>query len=336
MPRQARLDAPGLLHHVMARGLNRQKIFQDRWDYEDFLKRLSAALEKSPCEILAWALMPNHSHFLIRSGAGGLCPLMRRLLTGYAQAFNRRHHRVGYLFQGRYKSLVCEEEEYLLTLVRYIHLNPIAGGVLRSMKELESYPYTGHSALMGKRVYPWQALDEVLGRFGKQAGLARRHYETFLADGLPEVRGLAVDLLGGGLLEVLQEEARRARREEDQALRDSRVLGESDFVERVWKEAEEKDAKVRAFKRKGIDLRALAKRVSQKLHVHESQLFERGRQAPVSAAKALLIYAAVEYLGKTTLELARLTRMSLPAASKARWRGSQLARKISGWETLVN
>ena len=336
MPRQARLDAPGLLHHVMVRGLNRRSIFQDRWDYEDFLKRLAAALVKSPCEILAWALMPNHVHFLVRSGAGGLAPLMRRLLTGYAQAFNRRHHRVGYLFQGRYKSLICEEEEYLLTLVRYIHLNPIAGGVVRSMKDLERYPYTGHSALLGKRVYPWQEVDEVLGRFGRRAGLARRRYEIFLMDGLPAVRMLSVDVLGGGLLDVLQEESRHARRQEDRALQDSRVLGEGDFVERVWKQADEKDAKVLAFKRKGMDVRILAKRISQKFQIPEQRLFERGRQAAVSAAKAVLIYAAVEYLGKTTQELARWTRMSQPAASKARWRGAQLVKEMRGFDTLVN
>ena len=107
MARQARLDAPGLMHHVMARGLNRQRIFYDDRDRDDFLARIPKALERSPNEIVAWALMPNHVHFLICSGKYGIAPFFRRLFTGYALAFNRRHHRVGYLFQGRYKSIVC-------------------------------------------------------------------------------------------------------------------------------------------------------------------------------------------------------------------------------------
>jgi REP element-mobilizing transposase RayT len=113
MPRQPRLDAPGLLHHIIARGIERRPIFTDREDYDDFLTRLPVALEKSRNQVLAWTLMPNHFHLLIRSGNGGVVDLMRRLMTGYAGTFNRRHRRAGHLFQNRYKSIVCEEDSYL-------------------------------------------------------------------------------------------------------------------------------------------------------------------------------------------------------------------------------
>jgi len=99
------------MHHVMARGLNRQPIFVDDADRLDFIQRVEKALTLSPNEIFAWALMSNHLHFLIRSGLHGLSGFMRRVMTGYALAFNQRHKRVGYLFQGRFKSLVCDEEE---------------------------------------------------------------------------------------------------------------------------------------------------------------------------------------------------------------------------------
>jgi len=335
MPRLARLDAPGLLHHVMVRGLNRQTIFKDDVDYQDFLQRIPLALKKSPADILAWALMPNHIHLLICSGANGLSPFMRRLLTGYAQAFNRRHHRVGYLFQGRYKSLVCDKEDYLLALVRYIHLNPVVAGILSSIKLLTPYPYTGHSTLMGRHVQPWQATDEVLRRFGKQAGLARRRYAMYLTEGWPAVKELPTDVLGAGILEILRESAQHARREEDRSFQDSRVLGEDDFVTHVWQQVKEKDAQRETLKRKGIDVRMLARRISREYGIEERQLFQRGRQAAVSAAKAVLIYAAIDYLGKTTQDMARLTRMSGPAAGKARWRGAQLAEQLKRWKTIV-
>lgn len=128
-PGQARLDAPGLLHHIMARGIERRAIFLDKIDYAGFLQRLEISLGKSPNQVLAWALMPNHFHLLIRSGSGGVPALMRRLMTGYAAAFNHRHRRAGPLFQNRYKSIICEEEPYLLELVRCIPLNPLRAGL---------------------------------------------------------------------------------------------------------------------------------------------------------------------------------------------------------------
>ncbi|MEA1991952.1 MAG: transposase [Thermodesulfobacteriota bacterium] len=151
MPRQARLDAPGLLQHVMARGIERRKIFWDDKDRSSFLERLAVILEKTQTQCYAWALIPNHFHLLLRTGQTPLSKVMRRLMTGYAVTFNKRHKRSGHLFQNRYKSIVCEEDQYLLELIRYIHLNPLRAGLVKDLKELDKYPWTGHSAIMGKR-----------------------------------------------------------------------------------------------------------------------------------------------------------------------------------------
>jgi putative transposase len=124
MPRQARLDAPGTLHHVILRGLERGAIVKDEADREAFVTRLGAVARATGTSIYAWALLPNHAHLLLRSGPAGLPGFMRRLLTGYAVTFNRRHKRAGHLFQNRYKSIVCEEDAYFRELVRYLHLNP--------------------------------------------------------------------------------------------------------------------------------------------------------------------------------------------------------------------
>jgi REP element-mobilizing transposase RayT len=104
-------------------------------------------------ECLAWAIMTNHAHLLLRPQRTKLALFMRRLLTGYAVSFNLRHHRSGHLFQNRYKSIVCEEEPYLLELVRYIHLNPVRAGLVEGMHELDRYEWSGHSVLIGSKNY---------------------------------------------------------------------------------------------------------------------------------------------------------------------------------------
>jgi REP element-mobilizing transposase RayT len=125
MPRKARIDAPGALHHIIIRGIERKAIFKDDSDRENFLERLSALLSESKTGCYGWALMTNHVHMIFKTGLSPVATVMRRLLTGYAVSFNRRHRRHGQLFQNRYKSFLCEEEVYLKELVRYIHLNPL-------------------------------------------------------------------------------------------------------------------------------------------------------------------------------------------------------------------
>ena len=121
MLRGPRLDAPGVLHHVMARGIERQRIFQDDADREDFVQRLAGLAEVEALTVYAWALLPNHFHLLVRTGRQPLARSMRSLLTGYAGAVNRRSRRSGHVLQNRYKSVVCDEAVYFLELVRYLH-----------------------------------------------------------------------------------------------------------------------------------------------------------------------------------------------------------------------
>jgi putative transposase len=118
MPRQARLDAPGTLHHGMVRGIAGEKIFRDDQDREDFFNRIENMVPKTGTRILAWALIYNHFRLLMFSGKAGVSKFMRCLLTGYAGRFNRKRQRTGHLFQNRYKSIVCEVDTYLLELVR--------------------------------------------------------------------------------------------------------------------------------------------------------------------------------------------------------------------------
>lgn len=172
MPRQARIDAPGALHHIIVRGIERRKIFIDDQDRHTFLERLGAIVEDTGTICYAWALIANHFHLLLRTGTAPIATVMRRLLTGHAVSFNRRHRRQGHLFQNRYKSILCQEDPYLLELVRYIHLNPLRAKLVGGMDALGQYPFCGHGVIMGKHARGWQDIETVLAYFDKQVGPA--------------------------------------------------------------------------------------------------------------------------------------------------------------------
>ena len=141
MPRGPRLDAPGVLHHVIARGIERGAIFRDDLDRTEFVSRVASLATASHFSIYAWALLTNQLHLLLRTGLVSISRSMHRLLGGYASAFNMRHHRVGYLFQGRFKSILTQEEPYLRELLRYIHLNPLRAHIVADLDALDRYEW---------------------------------------------------------------------------------------------------------------------------------------------------------------------------------------------------
>jgi putative transposase len=150
MPRHARIDIPGLLQHVIVRGIEKRPIFLDDQDRENFLSRLRTLLTDSETICYAWVLLDNHFHLLLQSKQRPLAEVMRRLLTGYAVVFNLRHQRAGHLFQNRYKSIVCDKDSYHLELVRYIHLNPVRAGTVADLAALAAYRWSGHGELLGR------------------------------------------------------------------------------------------------------------------------------------------------------------------------------------------
>ncbi|MBK8576623.1 MAG: transposase [Elusimicrobia bacterium] len=324
MPRQARVDLPGLLHHVMARGIEGRVLFSDPADYSDFQARLEASNERYPSQILAWALMPNHFHLLIRSGKQGIVPFMQKVMTGYATSYNIRHQRSGHLFGNRYKSIICEEETYLLELVRYIHLNPLRAKIVEDMKELADFPFCGHGALLGKRSHAWQEIDDVLARFSSNPSKARTQYESFVEEG--NRQGKRSDLTGGGLIRSMGgvRNVMQSGRSGEREAYDSRVLGSGQFVQDIMKAVEIKETVQDRLRKKGVTLDQVAERVAQEFGLSKSLLFQRDRTALASKAKALFIHIRVEYLGQTNREVSLMTKMGDVAATRARLRGSAL------------
>ena len=315
MPRQARLDAPGTLHHVILRGIERGRIVADAQDRAAFVARLGTVATATGMVCYAWALLSNHAHLLLRSGPAGLPPAMRRFLTGYAGAYNRRHHRHGHLFQNRYKSIVVEEDGYFRELVRYLHLNPLRAGLVPDVQALDRYPWCGHHWLMHGGHPPWYARADVLGWFGRSAAAARRAYRAFLAEGVGQ--GRRPELVGGGLIRSLGGWAEvRGRRQRGDATRaDPRILGSDGFVERVLAEAHPPPPGARA--RLLPRARALVHQRCAASSVGLPELQSGSRRAPVVAVRGRLAQHLVAQLGLSLADTARLLGVSTSGIAKA-------------------
>jgi putative transposase len=323
MPRGPRLDAPGVLHHVMVRGIERRAIFRDDRDRREFVTRLGALTQTEAWTVYAWALLPNHVHLLVRTGKRPLARTMGALLGGYAGAFNRRHKRHGHLFQNRYKSVVVEEEPYLTELTRYIHLNPLRAGLVRDLIALDRYPWCGHRALLGRGKHPWQGVDAVLGQFAKTAGVARGRYRAFVAEGVRQ--GRRPELQGGGLRRSAGgwEGLAALRRGRERWAFDERVLGTGAFVAELLAEVTLPTSPARAWRA----FPRLCARLRHLLSVTEAELTAGHRRRPVSRARAAVGAVALRGLGLPAAGVARALGVTPMAILRGVPRGEAALRR---------
>jgi len=328
MPRKARLDAPGVLHHIIIRGIERRKIFRDDRDKDNFIGRLATLLSETKTTCYAWALMSNHAHFLFRSGNTGISTLMRRLLTGYAVYFNRRYNRHGQLFQNRYKSIICQEDIYFKELIRYIHLNPLRAKLVPDIKGLNKYIYSGHGVLMGKKQLDWYDAKYVFSYFGRKVPEARKRYILYVKEGIDQ--GRKPELVGGGLIRSLGgwSAVKKLRLTgQDRVKGDERILGESEFVSGLLSEANEKLNRQYELKGLGYDFERLSRRVSSLYGMSEEALYIKGRRKSQVEARDMLCYWTVSELGMSCTDVARRLGMSQPAVGYAVNRGRNIAVK---------
>jgi|WetSurMetagenome_2_1015567.scaffolds.fasta_scaffold72667_2 putative transposase len=331
MPRQARLDAPDALHHVMVRGVERTQIFRTDVDRADFVDRLADLVAQGALAVYAWALLPNHAHLLVRTGGRPLPRSMRSLLTGYAGAFNRRHHRAGHLFQNRYKSIVVEEEPYLLELVRYLHLNPLRATVVPDLRTLDRYPWTGHSALVGTVPRPWQATQPILAQFGPTWRRAVPAYRAFVAAGIPQGRRPA--LQGGGLIRSAGGWAAvtALRRGREAYAGDERILGTAEFVEAVRTAITAEGGTTR----RPVPLARILTAVATAAGLAPETLGGGGRAARLARAREGAAYLWCRRAGHAGRAVAAALGVSHQAVSAAATRGERLAARWDRvWERL--
>lgn len=316
MPRRARLDVPGTLHHVIVRGIERRDIVDDHRDRDDFVSRVGRLSLETNTTIYAWALMTNHAHLLLRSGPVGLPGYMRRLLSGYATYYNRRHRRHGHLFQNRYKSIVCEENSYFKELIRYIHLNPLRVALVESLVALDGYRWCGHSVLMGRSKNDWQDRDYVLRFFGTIEGEAKKNYREFVKEGIEE--GRRSDLVGGGLIRsqggwsAVKEMRRKGIREKS----DERILGSGDFVDQLIFESDKIRRKEFFVLERSREVEKIMKKVCDDAGINMKELVSGNRRRQVAAVRRSLAQKLVEEIGLSLAETGRKLGVSPSAIAK--------------------
>jgi putative transposase len=207
MARKPRIEYPGALNHVIARGNQRRDIFCDDADRVRYLTRLKEYKSRYEFLLYAYVLMSNHVHLLIETRQTGLAKIMQGLHQTYTQGYNRRHGTVGHVLQGRYHAIVCDRETYLLQLIRYIHLNPVRA---RLVKDPADYPWSGHLEYIGTAPPALVDVDLVLGIFAEHTDTARNQYKSFVRDNLAE-----------------------AHHPENYRVREQQLLGDDQFVEKV-------------------------------------------------------------------------------------------------------
>lgn len=316
MPRQPRLDAPGALHHVMGRGLERIPIFANAGDREDFLGRLADLCRARALRVYAWALLPNHFHLLVRTGGQPLAQSMKKLLTGYVVNFNRRHKRYGHLFQNRYKSILCEDDPYLLELTRYIHLNPVRGGLVQGIAALKTYPWAGHAAIMGRVPREWQDTETILAYFGTTRRRAAARYEAFVRVGLAQ--GRRPDLVGGGLIRSLGGWAQvlPLRRRGVKVVSDERILGSGAFIEQLRADAAHRERESLRLARKVVPLATWERVLCAGEGVAAVDLHAGLRSRRVVHARRLFCQVAVRGMGYSGAAVARFLGVTTSAVNR--------------------
>jgi hypothetical protein len=255
---------------------------------------------------------------------------MRKLLTGYVVNFNRRHARYGHLFQNRYKSIICEDDPYLLELTRYIHLNPFRAGIVQTVEDLHDYPYTGHSAIMGIISREWQDVDTILSHFGKRRNQARRSYEEFMREGVSQ--GRRPELVGGGLLRSLGgwSQVLSVRRKGIKLSSDERILGNDAFIQRLLSEAEERHLQTLRFASRVPDLTHLLQGLIAQTGISESDFRSGSRKRPIAQTRRLFCQLAVRRMSYSGAEVARFLGLTTSAVNRM-----AASEEVAGWEAFA-
>ncbi|MCM0081339.1 transposase [Geomonas sp. Red32] len=292
MPTLARIDQVELLQHVIVKAVPGQRLFEDDNDRDIFLRILEPLLAQTETQCLAWVLLPDHFHLLLRPTRQRLTTLMLPLLVAYARGFNKRHGRRGRLFRGRYKSVACEDETVLKELVRYLHLHPLRSGEVARYKDLENHPWCGHGAIIGSSVLRWQSVGEVLETFGRKKVSRLLAYRRFVKAGAGQ--GERRELAGGGKRRV-----RRLGLEAHPARCDGRTLGTSAFVRGIEEAEEWQRAPVRGRaenlfgeSRAVVSVSEVVEKVAAAVGLSPEQVRGRSRLPEVRRARSAVCYVA--------------------------------------------
>jgi hypothetical protein len=223
--------------------------------------------------------------------------------------------------------ILCDEDAYLLELIRYIHLNPLKAKIVVTLPQLDRSRWSGHAGLMGKHEQDCHAKEEVLGLFSHHLNRARIRYRNFIREGINDIANK--DYLGGGLVRSYGgwESVKLLRKEHEVRIGDERILGDSRFVEAVLNEDRLNINEKSRWQQKGWDLQRLVEKVCVIVGVKQSDLVLKGRQNAISTAKSLICYWATQVLGISSTDIATFLGVSQPAVSKASKQGAKYSQQ---------
>lgn len=279
MARKPRIEFEGAFYHVIVRGNQRQKIFKDTLDYTKYLEILGRYKKTHPFRLYAYVLMSNHVHLLIETGAAPLSKILQGINQSYTAYFNRAYKTVGHLFQGRYKAILCDRDQYLLSLVKYMHLNPVRAKIVKTAEE---YPWSSHPCYAHKtKGNEFIDEDQVLRLFSEDKAKARKLYRAFMDD------GLVVD------------------KDDIYTTIDQRVLGDESFLNRIMVSSEvELDSRRR---QRQYSLPEIAMGIEKGYGITVGNLREKSKDRDILTGRKVFSLVASEY-GYKGREIARHIR----------------------------
>ena len=267
MARKPRIEFEGAFYHVITRGNQRQQIFKDKEDYVRYLRILADYKVRYEYSLYAYVLMSNHVHLLIETKEVSLSKILQGVNQSYTMYFNRKYETVGHLFQGRYKAILCDKDAYLLSLVKYIHLNPIRAKVVKSPEE---YLWSSHKFYIERTVDRGIVdMEQVLRMFSENVGKGRRLYRIYMR------------------------EREEVKREDIYSTVDQRVLGDDRFVEKVGQKMGKSE--VRGKRMHEYTLPEIATAVEEEYRVTLRQLREKGKGEAVQSGRKVTSLVAKEY-----------------------------------------
>jgi len=285
MSRKPRIEFKGALYHVINRGNNRQSIFFNNFDYRNFLNCLKLTQQRSPFILHGYILMPNHFHLILETLSDGLSRVMEILLTRYAKLYNLKYKKVGHVFQGRYKAILCQKDRYLLELIRYIHMNPVRANLVNNISEWE---WSSHHAYLGRKEEVELNTGEVLSYFGKDLENSRKKYLEFIQE-------------RNDNFNVYPKE-------------NFPYLGDGEFVDEVSKNIKELRRKITPYKR--MSLEVLAKKISEIFNIEVQMLTYPGKERKICEVRRIFCYVANKICLHRVVDIANFLNLSLPAVSR--------------------
>jgi len=328
MARNRRLDYPDALHHVIARGNNRDVIFKNDVDRRYFLKKLGEILLSTDTRCYAWALMPNHFHLLLRRTKVPISKIMHRLLTSYATYFNNKYKHVGHLFQNRFKSILCQDDTYFLTLIKYIHLNPMKAKIVKNLACLELYPWTGHQGLVSAQSYEWHDTETVLQVFANDPDLAVKKYLEFICVQLTQEQ--VSEIKHGTMVKLKNGRWGRAcsltRNQIDRS--NELILGDEYFVRAVLAFNKKLDICL-ASESPGLDFPQIVEKAAVLFDIDSSRVLSKCRKHATTRARALISYWCLYSLGYPVEEIAQQLSISLSTVYRMALKGRDMVRSNS-------